>query len=70
MALASATNYTVVRHTYEDPTAQTRRDQGGLLLWHGDTVFMLFAYPRNKQIDLTPSQARLLRDQIESYTNG
>lgn len=39
-------------------------------LWRGDTVFMLFAYPKNKQVDLTPSQARLLRDLIEGCTNG
>ena len=51
-----------------------RGKRGGIrvvyYLWRGDTVFMLFAYPKNKQVDLTPSQARLLRDLIEAYTNG
>ncbi len=31
---------------------------------------MLFAYPKNKQADLSPSQAKLLKELIESYTNG
>jgi hypothetical protein len=30
---------------------------------------MLFAYPKNQQEDLTPSQAKLLKNLIESYTN-
>ena len=51
-----------------------RGKRGGIrviyYLWHGDTAFMLFAYPKNKQPDLKPSQAKLLRELIESYTNG
>ena len=38
-------------------------------LWRGDTAFLLFAYPKNQQEDLTPAQAKLLRSLIESYTN-
>jgi hypothetical protein len=30
---------------------------------------MLFAYPKNQQEDLTPSQSKLLKNLIESYTN-
>lgn len=50
-----------------------RGKRGGIrvvyYLWHGDTAFMLFAYPKNKQENLTPAQAKLLKDLIESYTN-
>ena len=49
-----------------------RGKRGGIrviyYLWHGDTAFMLFAYPKNKQEDLTPRQAKLLKDLIEEYT--
>ena len=38
-------------------------------LWHGDTAFMLFAYPKNKQENLTAAQAKLLKDLIEGYTH-
>jgi hypothetical protein len=51
-----------------------RGKRGGIRViyyyWRGDTAFMLFAYPKNKQADLSPSQAKLLRELIESYTNG
>lgn len=50
-----------------------RGKRGGIrviyYLWHGDTAFMLFAYPKNKQEDLSPAQAKQLRDLIEGYTN-
>lgn len=50
-----------------------RGKRGGIrviyYLWHGDTAFMLFAYPKNKQEDLTPAQLRLLKDLISGYTN-
>ena len=38
-------------------------------LWHGDIAFMLTAYPKNKQTDLTPAQLRALKELIEGYTN-
>jgi hypothetical protein len=38
-------------------------------LWRGDTAFLLFAYPKNKQEDLTPAQAGLLKSLIETYTH-
>ena len=50
-----------------------RGKRGGIrviyYLWHGDTAFMLTAYPKNKQTDLTPSQLRVLKELIEEYTN-
>jgi hypothetical protein len=30
---------------------------------------MLFAYPKNQQEDLTPAQAKVLKNLIELYTN-
>jgi len=38
-------------------------------LWRGDTAFLLFAYPKNQQEDLTPAQAKMLKTLIEYYTN-
>jgi hypothetical protein len=50
-----------------------RGKRGGIrviyYLWRRDTAFLLFAYPKNQQEDLTPAQAKLLRLLIESYTN-
>lgn len=50
-----------------------RGKRGGIrviyYLWHGDTAFLLFAYQKNRQEDLTPAQARLLKDLIEGYTH-
>jgi hypothetical protein len=50
-----------------------RGKRGGIrviyYLWHGDTAFLLFAYPKNQQEDLTPAQAKLLKNLIELYTN-
>jgi mRNA-degrading endonuclease RelE of RelBE toxin-antitoxin system len=50
-----------------------RGKRGGIrviyYLWHGDTAFMLTAYPKNMQTDLTPAQLRALKDLIEEYTN-
>ena len=50
-----------------------RGKRGGIrviyYLWRGDTAFLLFAYPKNQQEDLTPAQAKLLKVLIESYTN-
>ena len=50
-----------------------RGKRGGIrviyYLWRGDTAFMLLAYPKNQQENLTPTQARLLKNLIESYTN-
>ena len=50
-----------------------RGKRGGIrviyYLWHEDTAFMLTAYPKNKQTDLTPAQTRTLRELIEEYTN-
>ena len=40
-----------------------------IYLWDGDTAFMLTAYPKNKQTDLTPAQLRALKELIEEYTN-
>ncbi|MEM9079418.1 MAG: type II toxin-antitoxin system RelE/ParE family toxin [Verrucomicrobiota bacterium] len=38
-------------------------------LWHENTAFMLFAYPKNQQEDLTAAQAKLLKELIQGYTN-
>ncbi len=50
-----------------------RGKRGGIrviyYLWRGDTAFMLFAYPKNQQEDLTPAQAKVLKNLIELYTN-
>lgn len=50
-----------------------RGKRGGIrviyYLWRGDRAFLLFAYPKNQQEDLTPAQAKLLKQLIESYTN-
>lgn len=49
-----------------------RGKRGGIRViyyfWRGDTAFMLFAYPKNEQENLTPAQAKLLKHLIESYT--
>lgn len=49
-----------------------RGKRGGIrviyYLWHGNTAFMLFAYPKSKQENLTAAQAKLLKDLIEGYT--
>ena len=49
-----------------------RGKRGGIrviyYLWHGDTAFMLTAYPKNEQTDLTPAQTRALKQLIEKYT--
>ena len=50
-----------------------RGKRGGIrviyYLWHGDKAFLLFAYPKNKQENLTPAQAGLLKALIETYTH-
>lgn len=50
-----------------------RGKRGGLrviyYLWRGDTAFLLLAYPKNQQEDLTPAQAKILKNLIESYTH-
>jgi hypothetical protein len=50
-----------------------RGKRGGIrviyYLWHEDTAFMLTAYPKNQQTDLTPSQLKILKQLIEAYTN-
>ena len=50
-----------------------RGKRGGIrviyYLWHENTAFMLFAYPKNKQEDLTVAQAKLLKDMIGGYTH-
>ena len=50
-----------------------RGKRGGIrviyYLWHRDTAFMLTAYPKNEQTDLTPAQTRALKQLIEEYTN-
>jgi hypothetical protein len=50
-----------------------RGKRGGIrviyYLWRGDTAFMLTAYPKNKQSDLSPTQLRQLRELIGIYTN-
>ncbi|MEM9236845.1 MAG: type II toxin-antitoxin system RelE/ParE family toxin [Verrucomicrobiota bacterium] len=50
-----------------------RGKRGGIrviyYLWRGGTAFMLYAYPKNKQGDLTPTQAKQLKTLIEGYTN-
>jgi mRNA-degrading endonuclease RelE of RelBE toxin-antitoxin system len=50
--------------------ASGRGKRGGsriIYYWHGgeDTCFMLFAYPKSAQEDLTPSQVRRLRRLVE-----
>jgi hypothetical protein len=50
--------------------APGRGKRGGsriIYYWHGgeDTFYMLFAYPKNAQEDLTPSQVRVLRRLVE-----
>lgn len=49
-----------------------RGKRGGIriiyYLWHNDTAFLLFAYPKNQQEDLTPAQAKLLHQLIKLYT--
>jgi hypothetical protein len=47
-----------------------RGKRGGsriIYYWHGGegTFYMLFAYPKNAQEDLTPSQVRVLRRLVE-----
>ena len=50
-----------------------RGKRGGIrviyYLCRGDTAFLLFAYPKNQQEDLTPAQVKLLNNLIEYYTN-
>jgi len=50
-----------------------RGKRGGIrviyYLWRGDKAFLLFAYQKNQQEDLTPTQAKLLKNLIELYTN-
>ncbi len=50
-----------------------RGKRGGIrviyYLWHQDTAFMLLAYPKNKQTNLTPPQLKLLKNLIQDYTN-
>ena len=50
-----------------------RGKRGGIrviyYLWHEDTAFMLLAYPKNKQSDLTAPQLKLLKNLILDYTN-
>lgn len=50
-----------------------RGKRGGIriiyYLWQRNTAFLLFAYPKNRQEDLTPAQAALLGHLIKSYTN-
>jgi hypothetical protein len=50
-----------------------RGKRGGIrviyYLWHADTAYMLLAYPKNKQADLTPAQTKLLKNLIQGYTN-
>jgi hypothetical protein len=50
-----------------------RGKRGGIrviyYLWHEDTAFMLTAYPKNKQTDLTPQQLKALRTLLEKYTH-
>lgn len=50
-----------------------RGKRGGIrviyYIWHEDTAFMLTAYPKNKQTDLTPVQLKVLRTLLEGYTN-
>ena len=49
-----------------------RGKRGGIrviyYLWHEHTAYMLFAYPKNKQEDLTADQLKVLRQLIELYT--
>lgn len=51
-----------------------RGKRGGIrviyFLWHGDTAFMLAAYPKSKQSDLSRSQLRQLRALIDTYIHG
>lgn len=50
-----------------------RGKRGGIrviyYLWRGDTAFMLTAYSKNQQTDLTSAQLRALRELMEAYTN-
>ena len=38
-------------------------------IWQDDTAFMLTAYPKNKQTDLTPNQLKVLKALLEKYTH-
>jgi len=47
-----------------------RGKRGGLRIiyyWHvpGETILLLFAYPKNEQSDLSPSQIQILKSVIE-----
>jgi len=50
-----------------------RGKRGGIrviyYLWQGDTAFLLFAYPKNQQEDLTSMQVKVLKNLIQLYTN-
>lgn len=50
-----------------------RGKRGGIrviyYLWHKDTAFMLAAYPKNQQTDLSPAQLKLLKNLLEEYTD-
>lgn len=48
-----------------------RGKRGGLRViyyWHvsGDTILLLFAYPKNERDDLTPAQVKILKSIIET----
>jgi hypothetical protein len=50
-----------------------RGKRGGIrviyYLWHRNTAFMLAAYPKNQQTDLSPAQLKVLKNLLEEYTH-
>ena len=50
-----------------------RGKRGGIrivyYLWHEGKTFMLLAYPKNKQANLTPAQLKVIKTLIDIYTN-
>lgn len=38
-------------------------------LVHHEEIFMLYAYPKNRETDLTPERAQLLRALVEQHLN-
>ena len=50
-----------------------RGKRGGLrviyYLVHHEEIFMLYAYPKNRETDLTPERAQLLRALVEQHLN-
>ena len=50
-----------------------RGKRGGIrviyYLWHRNTAFMLAAYQKNQQTDMSPAQLKVLKNLLEEYTH-